>query len=476
MRKRQNSQEAINFQAPADRPAGVTVDYFRRYEFISKYLDDHRELLDMVHRDLRAAPRQSAGAASSAPHAGRITSDTVLRMIIVKGLENASYRRTIIMVDDSTRLRSFTRIHDDKMMDPSTLCLLVNCVRPETWQRLNELLGETAAAEGRIDGDESRIDTTATETNVHFPTDASLLWDTYRVLARLILSLRKILPSAASPRRLHAKRAKKLYAAIGRCKQSKTSRKRKKGLYGRLIRLVRRSFDIVDLAIEAGQAAIDNAQIASLQQASAVEGLLEALRHYRALGARVVDQAKRRVLGGEKVPNDEKLFSIFEPHTELLIRGKAGKEIEFGHMVSLQQVGCKFITHYDVFEKRPADHQLVDQALARHKALFGGPPRVFTADKGFWESEEKIQELRREIPVVSVPKKGKRSEEQTEREHSQPFRLAQRFRAGVEGTIAFMKRSLGMWRCMSRGFERFASAVGATVFVHNLLILARATT
>jgi IS5 family transposase len=207
--------------------------------------------------------------------------------------------------------------------------------------------------------------------------------------------------------------------------------------------------------------------------AESIENLIRALRHYRALGLKVVDQACRRVLQGEKVPNDEKIFSIFEPHTELLKRGKAGRPVEFGHMVSLQQVEEKFITDYEVFKKKPIDYELLDAILERHREFFGQYPKEFSADKGFYENMEKIEELEKKINTVGIGKKGRRTKEETARETSSAFRSAQRFRAGVEGSISFLKRVLGMWRCMNKGWEHYVATVGATIFTHNLLILAR---
>jgi len=191
------------------------------------------------------------------------------------------------------------------------------------------------------------------------------------------------------------------------------------------------------------------------------------------LERQAVDQARRRVLQGEQVPTDEKLFSIFEPHTELLIRGKANKDVEFGHMVNICQVGSKFITDYEVFEKKPVEYEVVDGVLDRHEALFGCVPDVFTADKGYWQDPFTTERLRWRVPLVSIGKKGRRTEEERAHERSLPFRLAQNFRAGVEGSISFLKGTFGMWRCMNKGFEHYVSTVAATVFAHNLVILAR---
>jgi len=200
--------------------------------------------------------------------------------------------------------------------------------------------------------------------------------------------------------------------------------------------------------------------------------LIVQLRHFEGLGRRVVWQATERVLHARPVPNEDKLFSIFEEHTELLKRGKAGKDIEFGHMIQIQQTGEKFITDYEVFEMKPAEPALVAPALKSHKRLFGEFPSILAGDKGYWSGEE-FEKMPAEIEIVSIPKKGRRTAAEKEREHDPLFRLAQAFRAGVEGSISFLKRILGLTRCMNKGWQHYASTVGATVVAHNLLILAR---
>ncbi|MGH9895127.1 MAG: hypothetical protein ACREA0_24715, partial [bacterium] len=203
------------------------------------------------------------------------------------------------------------------------------------------------------------------------------------------------------------------------------------------------------------------------------EILVEEIAHYHELGMRALDQARRRVLQGESVPNEEKLFSLFEPHTELLKRGKAGKAIEFGHMIQIQQVGEKFITEYEVYEKKPVEHALIAPALAQHRALFGADPSVLTADKGYYQNTETLAALEERIDLVSIAKKGPRTSAETERERDPLFRHAQAFRAGVEGSISFLKRMLRLARCFNKSWERYVATVGQTVFAHNLLVLAR---
>ena len=142
-------------------------------------------------------------------------------------------------------------------------------------------------------------------------------------------------------------------------------------------------------------------------------------------------------------------------------------------MILLQQVEEKFITDYQVFEHRPTDASLVDAILKSHQKTFGQLPESFTADKGFYQSMEKLCVLERTIPNVSIAKKGPRTEAETAREHHPIFRALQRFRAGIEGTISALKRVFKMCRCLYRSFRTFCSSVGAHVFAHNLIVLAR---
>jgi IS5 family transposase len=468
MRKKRNTQNEFDFQ-PSNLK--VTNQYYERYERISEILDGCPEIVDAVHGDLKKLLKRER---KNGP--GRqcdFSTDTVVRIVICEILEGESLRGTVIRIDDSNFLRRFVRIYNGKMMDFTTLCTLKNAIRPKTWKKINRLLTEAAVEEERISGERCRLDTTVYETNVRWPTDSGLLWDTYRVIARLINTAREIDPEAAADRRLQAKRAKRLHGKIVRRSAKKgTVSRAAKSLYSQLIPLVERLLEWVPTVCERLRAGLAmNAY--GFEESFVIDFVIDQLEHFGALGWRVAEQSRRRVLYGESVPNDEKIFSIFEPHTELLKRGKAGKPIEFGHMISIQQVEGKFITDYKVFEKKPVDHALVDGSLESHRRIFGENPREFSADKGFYESMTKIEELEAEIDVVSIGKKGKRTEKETARETSKEFKLGQQFRAGVEGSISFLKRALGMFRCRSKGWEHYVATVGATVFVHNLLVLAR---
>lgn len=466
MRVKRDTQGWLEFQ-PSNLK--LTKEYYAKYEAISGILDDSSELLDLVHRDLETA--LEVENRESKKQGGFIyTSEMVLRVALCQILEGASLRGIVVRVDDSGCLRRFTRIYDGPMMGHTALCQLRNAIRPETWKSMNEALAGTAVQHGKITGEKLRLDTTAVETDIHWPTDSSLLWDGYRTLAGLIGDVREVDAQAVGSGRVQLKRVKRTATKIARKAQHK-GRKAKdlKPLYKRLIRAVdglcawsKKIVDRLEKKCSKSTAGI----------ADHVKKLIERIHHFIALSARVVWQASERVLREQSVPNEEKLFSIFEEHTELLKRGKAGKDIEFGHMVQIQQTGEKFITDYETFDKKPSESTLVIPALESHRKLFGDYPGSVAGDKGYWSGDE-FEKIAEKVDVVSIPKKGRRNKTEELREHEPLFRLAQAFRAGVEGSISFLKRVLGLARCMNKGWKNYASTVGATVFAHNLLILTR---
>jgi len=460
VRRAKDGQGTFEFQ-PATLK--LTDDHHERYRAIDELLGDVPAILERVHADLR---RPLERVNRQRTRRCRYTSENVLRLAICQIIEGASLREIVVRVDDSNFLRRFCRFGPDKMIGHTLFCALRNAIRPVTWKAINELLARHAAKHGRITGRQLRVDTTACETNIHYPTDSSLLWDVYRTLSRLIEAARALDSAFAAGRRLHPKTAKRYYVAIHRAVGKNTRTENLKPQYRALLGLVE---GVLSIAKEVAESLLRRQQSLGCGAAA----LAAELEQYLAMGARVVDQTTRRVLHGEQVPNDEKLFSIFEPHTELLKRGKAGKPIEFGHMVLLAQTPEKFISDYQACPKNPTEHALVDGILHRHAQLFSSRPSMFAADKGFYESVDKLASLEASVDVVAIGKKGRRSAAEDHREHSLAFRLGQSFRAGIEGTISFLKRCLRLHRCFNKGWAHYAATIGATVFAHNLLILAR---
>ena len=448
---RRKMEAVLSFESSDDGLPKVVRDYRARYRAISQVLDDNPEILSAVHKDLL---KLSEGDCSG--REGDYTSENILRALLVQHLEGLPFREAVIRIGSDPFLQDFLRMRKRAVMDFTFLnkCFLV--VRPETWRRVNELLGQYGIAQDMVNTDVIRTDTTVVESNIHYPTDASLLWDTWRVASRLLTRAREIF-SESCPHRFHDRKIKRLYLYVTRYMPSKSESRQRK-VKATFRTLIERTEWIVAIAGEfcAQAAAGKNAVLAAV-------GL--ELKAYLTSMKKIVATARRAQIEGETVPASERVFSLFEQHTELIKRGRRGKPVEFGHKVLLCQTVEKFITDYEVYEKQLADCDLTESVIQRHEKLFGTRPEVLAADKGFCPAETKFQELAEQVDTLAIPRRMRDFVDKV---------LAhwQAFRAGIEGTISGLKRAFRLIRCFFRGFRSFSAAVGLGVFCHNLIVLA----
>lgn len=457
MRTKSSAQEYLDFTPPSS--SKIVATYRHKYGAISEILDANPKLLTRAHLDLVRVLSSSKGG-----RRGGYTSEQILRALVVMFVEGDSYRDVVIRVANSEFLQSFVKLGPHPMMDFTFLCKAYCAISAGTWQAMNEILGRYARDTERITGEKVRVDSTAYETNIHYPTDSSVLWDSFRTLARLMKDVRPELRRLGMRHRFHVKKVKKLAHYISRnaAKSRKREQRRIKSVYGTLIGRVRW---IAEIALQAS-ILLRHANIGAMATA-------KELAHYAPIATRIIDQAERRIFEGEVVPASEKIYSLFEEHTELIIRGKAGKPVEFGHKVLFAETEEKFIVHYNAYPRQRADNDLVSETLAAHRKLFGHAPEVFAADKGFYESMKQIETLEKKITTVAIAKKGRRNPEELAREHTGDFVDGQRFRAGCEGTISVLKRAFKLNRCLFKGFNNYAASVGCAVLCHNLVLLAR---
>jgi IS5 family transposase len=444
-------EAVLSFESSDDGLPKVIRDYRARYRAISQVLDGNPEILLAVHKDLRELSEGDAKGRE-----GDYTSENILRALVVQHLEGLPFREAVIRIGSDPFLQDFLRMRKRAVMDYSFLdkCFLV--VGPQTWRRVNELLGRYGVAEEMVSTNVIRTDTTVVESNIHYPTDASLLWDTWRVASRLLVRAREVAP-ASVPHRFHDRKIKRLYLYVTRYMPSKSaSRQRKVKLAFRT--LIERTGWIVAIAGEF-------CARAASQGNAALAGIALELKAYLPSMKKIVATATRVQIAGETVPASERVFSLFEQHTELIKRGRREKPVEFGHKVLLCQTAEKFITDYEVYEKQLADCELTESVIQRHEKLFGTRPEVLAADKGFCPAEEKFKELAQQIDTLAIPRRMQDFMDKV---------LAhwQAFRAGIEGTISGLKRAFRLIRCFFRGFRSFSAAVGLGVFCHNLIVLA----
>lgn len=207
--------------------------------------------------------------------------------------------------------------------------------------------------------------------------------------------------------------------------------------------------------------------------AAVQEALAQEIEHYCGLADRVIAQTRRRVLEGEQVSASDKIYSIFETHTNLIKRGKAQRPVEFGRKIFLAESRIGLITQYRVIEGNPNDDGHVAPSLDEHQRLFGKAPQLYAGDRGFY-SLANLETCRHAgVGVECLPQcGGRKTPERAAYEKSAAFRQGQRFRAGIEGRISVLFRGRGMKRCLVCGPLRFEVFVGLAVLANNLLVLA----
>ena len=433
----------------------VVNEYRAKYRVISNLLRNNPLIVSLAHRDWSKMLSTSRAGRKSG-----FTSEQILRALIVMFIERDSYRQVVVRIENSEFLRHFVGLGSKQTMDFSFLSRAFGILSESATKAMNRALNEYALQEEKISGEKLRLDTTAYETNIHYPTDSSLLWDSFRTLARVLILVQKELPQLGIDHRYHVKKVKKLsyYIARNGSSNSKSKKRKVKSTYRTLIGRVRWivlvAQEVLDIFERVGYEA-------------------DELLHYVPIAQRIIYQAEQRVLHGTMLPADQKVYSLFEEHTELIKRGKAGKPIEYGHKVLIAQTAQKFIHHYQVLPRQSGDIELLDPTIKAHQRLFGQAPQVLATDKGFYKNMEQIEGLEQDIETVSICKKGRRTKEQYQRESTEAFIDGQRFRAGCEGSISVLKRVFKLGLCLFKGYKNYAASVGCAVLCHNLVLLAK---
>ena len=452
---RQKRDAVLTFEwSKSDDPFELKIVRMHRekYKRISAILEKNPAILDWADRDLKSLSQGGRKGREAA-----YTSENLLRALIVHTVEGEPLRGTIVRISESELLKDFLRLGNRPVMDFTFLDRAFKSIRPETWKRINEALAGHAQETKRVAPSAIRVDTTVMETTIHYPTDSSLLWDSWRVLARLLRDGRTLAPKLCE-HRFHDRLVKRSYHRIVRYGKSGAQARRRmvRKCWRELIAHVRWIAEMADGFCARSRS---HADLAVQEIGAEIQGFLRSVRV-------VISTAERANLRGETVPACERVFSLFEPHTELIKRGKSHKPVEFGHVVLLSQTREKFISGYEVMEHRIPDPYLTAVSVENHERLFGEAPQVLTADHGFDPKAPVRAALEKKVETLAIPRKLSDWAEVI-------GSLWQRFRAGIEGSISVLKRAFRMLRCPYRGFKSFAASVGLSIFCHNLVLLAR---
>jgi len=391
--------------------------------------------------------------------------ETVLRLLLLKHVRNWSFDTLEREVTLNLAYRDFARIGLNKVPDAKTLARIAQALGGEVIGKLHERLVAMAQEHGVVKGRKMRVDTTVVETNIHYPTDSGLLGDGARVLTRTMKKIEKQAGQLKRKVRDRTRSVNKRVIAIAMASRYKgeAGEQKRKEEYRRLLRLTRQILNDTKRVME---------EIASRRKPS-LRALREELARMGDRVRQVVKQAKARIFDGVmQLPG--KIVSLFEPHSEIIRKGKASKPTEFGKLVQLAEAENQIVTHYDVFEQRPSDRELLTEAVVEQGRRLGRVPQLVTADAGYYAQthERALQELG--VPWVAVPNRSTRSTERKKKEKSRWFKKAQAWRTGCEGRISVLKRRHGLRRCLYRGIEGMKRWVGLGVMADNLINIGKA--
>jgi IS5 family transposase len=430
---------------------------------IDAFLDQHSALVEQVRLDLERGLKK--------PGTGRsgITPSQALRSLTLMRVKNWDYRELRERINDGYTLRGFTQFDSHLVPKHDAFNRAFNRLTPATLQAINQAVIQAAVQLDLEDGRKLRVDTTVVETNIHYPTDATLLWDSVRTITRLVQDLHDQLPNGVKGFTNRTRSARRRMQQIQRM-TAPQRQQQQESKYRELLAITGRVVQNARQVVEQtkGIGGID--VVAGLM----IDQLRRQITSYGDLADRVIDQTRRRVLEGEQVPSEQKVYSIFEPHTDLIKRGKVLKPVEFGHKVFLAESAQGLITDYRVLKGNPADADHVEASLERHRQTFQHPPEWYAGDRGFYSADNVQRCQQAAVGEVCIPQRGgKKTAGQEALERSPAFRKAQRFRVGIEGRISVLFRGRGMKRCRAKGRERFEMLVGAAVLANNLMRIAQ---
>jgi IS5 family transposase len=389
----------------------------------------------------------------------------VMRMLILKHLFDWSYDDMEREVRANLVYRMFTRIDAGDVPDAKTILKIARALGPDVIEQLHRQVVEVAKRAGVTHGRRFRIDTTVVETNVHYPTDSTLLQDGVRVLTRTMQRASTTLGDSPGRIRNRLRSVTRTVLTIAYQARSAKTRVAFVQSYRKLMAISRAVVRDATTMIRRLGHRIRTARATTqpiLQRAQ------DQLQQMRPLVDRVLAQTRARVLGGDThVP--DKVLSVFEPHTETIRKGKIAKPNEFGKLVTIQESEHQIVTAYEVHPRRPADVALWTAALDRHQTIFGRAPDLAAGDRGFSSAANERAATERGVRRVILPRRGPKSPTRRAYERQRWFRRGQRWRVGCEGRISVLKRRHGLNRCRYHGEDGMHRWVGFGVIANNLV-------
>ncbi len=448
MRRKFNAQSSL-FTSTSNKPIA------RELEQISRILDETPRLLDLVYRDLVGTKRDDTGRMG-------LNAEQVLRCAVLKQYRQLRYEELAFHLDDSSAFRGFSRLEMGQYPCKSILQDNIKSLREETWEAIHEEIIGYARREGIETGRKIRVDSTAVETDIHHPTDSTLLLDGIRVMTRWLACGKDLRPQPVYVFSDHTRVAKKRTLTILNARKDAL----RKAAYRDLLAYAERVAGYAEAAIPE----LRSFQGSDPRDTLAALALADRLERAVGLLGKVIDQTRRRILNNEKVPASEKIVSFFEEHTDIIVKG--GRDTLYGHKVFLSGGASTLILDCLIERGNPADSDRYRPLLQRHEERFGRMPRQVAADGGF-ASQDNLR-FAKEHQVRDAVFAKKRGLSVLEMAKSRwVYKMLRNFRAGIEAGISCLKRAFGLERCSWSGWGGFKQYVWSSIVSYNLLVMAR---
>jgi len=398
--------------------------------------------------------------------------EVVLRLLVLKHVRNMSYAALERDVRANLVYRDFTRVGSGKVPDAKTMGRWGLAVGSRVLRQIHDRVVKIAQEKDVVAGRRMRVDTTVVETNIHYPTDSTLLGDGVRVLTRTMKKITNIVGAVGTKLRDRSRSVKLRLFEIARIARAKGPLNR-----DRLQQRYRRLLDATSRVV--GQAKRFSTEIlrgvkrsTDVLQQIALEGLRTELDRMVPLVRRVMQQTRARVFHGD-TRVEGKILSLFEPSTEVIRKGKVGKPNEFGKMIKLQEAENQIIVDYEVYARRPSDCDLLIPAIAAHQAKLGRVPRLVATDAGFYFAKNEVAAKAMGVKRVCIPNRASKSRERKREQKKRWFRDGQKWRTGCEGRISVVKRRHGLDRCRYKADDGMQRWVALGVIADNLVNIGR---
>jgi len=435
---------------------------------IADELLDDEELIDLVYEALRRRRPQSATRGRKGTPA-----EVALRMLVLKHMRNWSFEIVEREVRANLVYRMFTRVGAEKVPDAKTLGKIERALGPEIIEKVQGRIVGIAAEKKIVKGRKMRVDTTVTETHIHYPTDSSLLGDGVRVLTRTMTRIVEIAGQTGERVRNRMRSVGRRVLEIARTSRSKAQKQSQERLQagykrllnatGQVVAQAKRIAEEVKQGIKKSKKRIDQLRLDALR--AELERMIPLVRQ-------VMHQTKARLFGNN-LHAPEKLVSLFETATQIIRKGKSSKPTEFGRLIKIQEAENQIITDYEVCDQRPADSTLFIKSIEAHQQKLGRVPHLVAADAGFYSEANEKAAHKMGVKRVSMPNRSTKSAERRRLQKKRWFRQGQAWRTGCEGRISVLKRRHGLDRCRYRGDDGMKRWVGLGVIADNLINIGR---